>query len=174
MSLIQEDIAAFEEWWYREGSAYRKEIMDGADLETIVYKMTKIAWLNGADKALELIGNKVFKEDSSMWQTVKKKIEGELVTPGEDEFNILEVAFEAQMSMTTKDMVTEDDDSEWDLAASYTPNHAGIWNKITNINEKCRVVQKNNRIALVQFDNDELNGNLLSRIYRLEDLSKLS
>ncbi len=42
---------AFEIWWNQEGSAMRPR--EGDDHEAHAYRMTRIAWLNGAFKATE-------------------------------------------------------------------------------------------------------------------------
>ena len=64
----------------------------------------------------------------------------------------------------------KEDNSEWDMNSFYSPNHACIWNKISNIGKKCRIHSKNSFIAVVEFENVETT--LPGCIYRLEDLEK--
>jgi len=63
------------------------------------------------------------------------------------------------------------DDSEWDMAATYTPNWACGWNNRDAIGEPCRIISKNSRIAHVVFSNMEVKD-VPKTLYRLEDLSK--
>lgn len=67
------------------------------------------------------------------------------------------------------------DKNEWDLKTEYIPNHACIWNKIDNIGKRCKIIFKDDKLALVQFkhytDNENMK-NMLSSTYRLEDLIK--
>ena len=73
-----------------------------------------------------------------------------------------------------RELVSETDDREWDMEAYYIPNHAAIWNNIPNMKVKCTIMEKDDFIAVVQFEGkDNTLDNLMSRIYRLEDLTLL-
>ena len=64
--------------------------------------------------------------------------------------------------------------NEFDMKAIYITNHACIWNKAINIKKKCKILQKNNKIAIVIFEDEELfnTDDILHHMYRLEDLNK--
>jgi hypothetical protein len=62
--------------------------------------------------------------------------------------------------------------TNFDLNKKYIINHACIWNKTENFNKECVIVQKNDKIALIVFENDfELT---LDKFYRLEDLTEIN
>ena len=64
----------------------------------------------------------------------------------------------------------ESSDEEWDISKTYKPDHACIWNKIKAIGSECKILTKNERIALVVFKENKFNEDLMPRLYRLEDL----
>ena len=88
----------------------------------------------------------------------------------EEEFNNMIKTFEKTVSKITE-FCTDEDNSEWDLSKTYIPNHAAIWNQVERINQTCRVISKNSKVAIVMFTNQE-SGLLPFMYYRLEDLSK--
>ena len=87
----------------------------------------------------------------------------------EEDFNQLIKIFDKDI-FTTTDM--DNDTTEWDMNKTYSPNYACIWNSPRAINKKCRVMQKNSQVALVQFV-EPVKGikSIAGCIYRLEDLS---
>ena len=87
------------------------------------------------------------------------------------EFESLIDMFNQHITDSSKGAV---DDTIWDLSKVYTPNHACIWNKVYGIGIECRIVEKNNQVALVQFREpakEEHTFEIVNCIYRLEDLT---
>ena len=64
-------------------------------------------------------------------------------------------------------VLCDKDNTEWDLHKIYEPNHATIWNNIANIGRQCIVLQKNDKLAVVQFIEATEAEPLLPRVYRL-------
>ena len=62
-----------------------------------------------------------------------------------------------------------EDSNKWDLAKQYTPNHAAIWNRVSDISKKCHILSKNSKMAFVVFLEDKHFS-----LYRLEDLSPIN
>lgn len=62
---------------------------------------------------------------------------------------------------------------ELDINKTFIPNHACIWNKIDNIDRHCNIMQKNSKLALVMFtdENEITSSSILEHLYRLEDLT---
>ncbi len=87
-------------------------------------------------------------------------------TNTEIDFNSLIKVFKSTISA----LPVEADDSEWNMKAVYTPNHACIWNKIPNIGRECGILEKNSEFAVVSFLNVK-HTDLPANIYRLEDLT---
>lgn len=61
-----------------------------------------------------------------------------------------------------------------DLNKEFIPIWACAWNKIENIQRPCIILQKNDKIAIVQFVGNTLKEtlkNMLQHIYRIEDLA---
>ena len=78
-------------------------------------------------------------------------------------------------SVKIRSLICEKFDDEWDMSAYYIPNHACIWNKIANMQVRCQIMEKDDSIAVVQFEFQENNiDTLMSRVYRLEDLTRLT
>ena len=69
------------------------------------------------------------------------------------------------------DKLSNKDVSEWDLDAFYRPNWSCIWNSPDNISKPCVIVGKDDKFAVVQFDDEKRNKGNASIVYRLEDLS---
>jgi len=90
----------------------------------------------------------------------------------EEEFGKLMKAFLHTVPYS-KTAVRKKDNSEWDMAAEYETFHACSWNLPGNSFKRCIILQKNDEFALVQFEDQERNRELLHRIYRLEDLVKV-
>jgi hypothetical protein len=70
---------------------------------------------------------------------------------------------------------------KFNMNSIYIINHACIWNKVDNVGKKCKIIQKNDKLALVKFNNLDNNkvsfinlDDLTSSIYRLEDLTILN
>jgi hypothetical protein len=85
--------------------------------------------------------------------------------------NVTEYLGEFREIIKRADTLSEEDRSEWDLDAVYTPNWSCIWNDVNNISEPCLIVGKDDRFAVVQFIDDKKNSNTVSIVYRLEDLT---
>lgn len=86
----------------------------------------------------------------------------------EQNFNKLMDAFDKSiMRLDTIESIT----TEFDLSKFYRPNHSCIWNKIFNMNKLCIIIEKNDKLALVQFIDGTPEDSTLPRLYRLEDLS---
>ena len=102
-----------------------------------------------------------------MYQSINKEKFTEL------EFEKLTKDFEENITNFKLDSL----DIEFNINSKYIPNHACIWNNIHNINNPCQIIVKNNKLALVKFDNlikkDDPELALLRHLYRLEDLSIL-
>jgi hypothetical protein len=71
------------------------------------------------------------------------------------------------------------DNSIWDIKQEYIINHACLWNRINKIGTTCKIIQKNNKLALVKFIPEDKKysdiigeDNILNHLYRLEDLTK--
>ena len=63
-------------------------------------------------------------------------------------------------------------DVEVDLSKEYVINHVCIWNSPESIGYKCKIIQKNDKIALVMFKHVPLSiDNMLNSIFRIEDLN---
>lgn len=88
----------------------------------------------------------------------------------ENDFYGLLDAFEKTIATSRETVIEKKYDEEWDMGAVYSPTYACLWNKISNIGEDCVILQKDDAFAFVLFVKDELNSNLLSRLYRLGDL----
>lgn len=66
----------------------------------------------------------------------------------------------------------EKDEFEYDMTEKYVPNWACMWNKVTNIGKECIIDVKDDRFAIVAFNNImRTKDNVISHIYRLEDLT---
>lgn len=101
-----------------------------------------------------------------MYQQTSKVDLSHLGNPEEQFGKLLDIFRECT---DVRDELVEPDNTEYDLSKAYTINWACIWNKPSNIGRKCIIVQKNDRWALVIFQDDtELTQD---KIYRLEDLS---
>ncbi len=87
------------------------------------------------------------------------------------EENVTEYLKEFRNTIKRADTLAEKDDSRWDLDAFYRPNWACAWNKPANISKVCVIVGKDDRFAVIQFEDESQNQNNVSIVYRLEDLS---
>ena len=58
-----------------------------------------------------------------------------------------------------------------DLSKTYVITHACIWNNVSWVRKKCKIVEHNSKIALIFLEEDVKNVSLIKHIYRLEDLS---
>lgn len=67
------------------------------------------------------------------------------------------------------------DTSEWDLDIEYKIHHVCIWNNPNTINCNVRIIQKNDKLALVEFSKEYIVENdiltLANVLFRLEDLT---
>ena len=63
----------------------------------------------------------------------------------------------------------ESNSIELDLSKTYKPNYACLWNKVDNIGKNCKIIQKNDKMCLVVFEDN--NKDILSNLYRIEDLT---
>jgi len=87
-----------------------------------------------------------------------------------------EVDFNQLMKIFGEEIVPQgtmsEDNEMWDMTSIYSPNHAAIWNRPQNIGKTCKILQKNNTMALVVFsDSEDKDYETLECLYRLEDLS---
>ena len=66
----------------------------------------------------------------------------------------------------------EIDNNKYDLNKVYRINWCCAWNNPNFLYKKCKIIAKNNKIAIVIIkDIPQTSENLLSRIFRLEDLN---
>lgn len=85
----------------------------------------------------------------------------------EKEFNkVIDIALQS-IGMKAEDF--NSDPKEYDLTSAYMTNWACAWNKLVNVSRRCHIIQKNDKLALVVFKDD--NSVSLDKIYRLEDLT---
>ena len=64
---------------------------------------------------------------------------------------------------------TDSNDKEFDMSATYVVNHACIHNKPSNIGRECKILVKNDKLALIAFpETREMSHDMF---YRLEDLT---
>lgn len=62
--------------------------------------------------------------------------------------------------------------SEFDLSATYEVNHICSWNKYITIGAEVKILQKNDKVAIVKFaEQFKEKISLINCIFRLEDLS---
>lgn len=93
----------------------------------------------------------------------------------EEDFQELMDAF--YETITSAGRLSDSDDSEWSITKDgkptvYTVNWSTIWNKPKNVGKKCIILQKNDKYAITEIEGFDPEGDeILSRIYRLEDLS---
>ena len=69
-----------------------------------------------------------------MYQAIDKNLK-------EDQLNILLKAF-SRTVMEVSQVVDNEDNTKWDMNRVYIPNHTARWNKISNSNRECIVLQK--------------------------------
>ena len=89
----------------------------------------------------------------------------------EEDFNELVDNFEKLVLKFTLDELS----IKFDMNSNYKPTWACIWNKPKNIGRSCRIFQKNSKLALVIFNDEEkiLKEDIINHLYRIEDLTKL-
>ena len=70
-----------------------------------------------------------------------------------------------------------EDPTEYDLTKEYSVNRVCIWNKTWTLYKPVKILQKNNKVALVDFVNltqeESIKVGLVGHIFRLEDLTPL-
>lgn len=90
----------------------------------------------------------------------------------EDAFKKLLVAFDINVA-NIDEVVDNTFDDIWDLRSNYLVKWGCAWNHVNAVNKECIILQKNDKVALVQFEDRGLNHDVGSRIYRLEDLQAI-
>lgn len=62
----------------------------------------------------------------------------------------------------------------FEMDKTYTPNYACFWNKPKNIGKPCKILQHNDKLALVVFiditNKEQESLNIIHCLYRVEDL----
>ena len=97
-----------------------------------------------------------------MYQTINRKFKEECLTH-------LTTLLEENIAR----FKLEVNSSKLDLTKKYTPNWACLWNNPNNIGKSCKILQRNEKVAIVVFEgeNSISKEKLLEHIYRIEDLS---
>ena len=86
----------------------------------------------------------------------------------EEDFKTLTEIFEETVTHFALDEVN----IEFDMSKDYVPTHACSWNKVDNINKPCKIIQKNSKLALVEFYHYKptKDEDFLQHLYRIGDL----
>lgn len=94
------------------------------------------------------------------------------VTPTKENFTVLTSALVKTAKSTPSDFPTNS--SQWDLTKIYVPTHSAIWNNPKNLGEKCVIIQKDDRFALVYLFYRDKGTQLVEKLYRLQDLKAVA
>lgn len=92
----------------------------------------------------------------------------------EENFKELNMIFNNQIFNLSNE---KKDTTEWDLDIEYKVNHVAIWNKPNTVNCNVKIIQKNDKLALVEFSKEYIVENdiltLANVLFRLEDLTPI-
>ena len=95
------------------------------------------------------------------------------IADGIDEESIDNFISEFTSQIKSANRLSTSDNNEWDMEATYRTNHACIWNNVSSTGEPCKLIGKNDKFAILQFEKEKLNVMDMSIIYRLEDLTNV-